>query len=204
MRLLNMKSAAAAALAAALLVTAGLAEATTLLRMSVEDMAAAAEMVVVGEVTEVKSSWNDANTTIHTFTIFKIEQCIKGTCGETVALKQRGGTVGEMTLYIPGMPQFSKGLKALLFLEPDPEGEPGFYYVVGMCQGMFVIETDVETGKQTAVQQGGASLADVDTDGVIRIMGPQTPARMPLWKLIKRVKKSVKLKKPSKLPEVKP
>ena len=82
--------------------------------------------------------------------------------------------------------------------------DSGFYYVVGMCQGMFVIETDVETGKQTAVQQGGAALADVDKDGVIRILGPQTPASMPLWKLIKRVKKAVKLKKPFKLPEVKP
>lgn len=179
-------------------------EATTLLRMSVEDMTAAAEAVVVGEVTDVKSSWNEAQTTIYTVVVFKVDQCLAGTCADAFLIKQRGGTVGEMTLHIPGMPQFAKGQKALVFLEPDPEGVPGFYYVVGMCQGIFDIETDGQTGKQAALQQGGAALAEVDDDGMIRILGPQAPAKMPLGKLIKRIKSAALSKKPAKKVEVKP
>jgi len=204
MRLLGRKAIGGVVLAVFVFMFAGRAEATTLLRMSIEDMTAAAEAVVVGEVTDVKSAWNDGHTTIHTFVTFKVSQCIAGTCGDTIMLKQRGGTAGEMTLHIPGMPRFSKGLKALLFLEPDPEGEPGFHYVVGMCQGIFVIETDGGSGKQVAVQQGGAALADVDSDGMIRILAPQAPAKMPLKKLIKRVKKAALSKKPAKTVEVKP
>lgn len=179
-------------------------EATTLLRMSVEDMTAASEAVVVGEVTDLKSSWNEAQTTIYTMVIFKVDQCLSGTCGDTIMIKQRGGTVGEMTLQIPGMPKFSKGQKALLFLEPDPEGVPGFYYVVGMCQGIFDIQTDGQTGKLVAEQQGGAALAEVDADGVIRILGPQAPAKLPLVKLIKRIKHAALSKTPAKKLEVKP
>ncbi len=204
MRLVRVKTRLGAVLGVFVLLLAARVEATTLLRMSVEDMTAAAEAVVVGEVTDVKSSWNEAQTTIYTVVVFKVDQCLAGTCQDAFLIKQRGGTVGEMTLHIPGMPQFTKGQKALVFLEPDPEGVPGFFYVVGMCQGIFDIETDGQSGNPLAVQQGGAALAEVDGDGMIRILGPQTPAKMPLGKLIKRIKSAVLSKKPVKKAEVKP
>jgi hypothetical protein len=165
------------------------APATTVLKMSIEKMSLEAVAVIVGDVSDMKSAWTTDQTTIYTTITIKVTQCVAGECPDTVRIKQRGGTAGEATLYIPGMPKFSQGQKVLLFLDHSYEGEPGHYSVIGMCQGIFEIEKN-EKGVLVAVQQGGAALAGPDKSGVIRILGQdkQKNIVMPLGKLIKRVK----------------
>jgi hypothetical protein len=180
-----------AVLTAALLLAAA-SSATTLLRLTVEKMSVQAEMIVVGDVTEVKSQWNTAGTMIYTFVAVDVTQCIAGACGETVKIKQRGGSVGQWSMPIPGMPRFVVGQKVLLFLEKDPEGVPGYAYVLGMCQGMFLIAKDAKDGQSMAVQQGGAALADVGVDGVIRVLPGEKPLKVPLKNLLKKIKTALK------------
>ena len=175
------------------------APATTVLKMSIDKMSLEAALVVVGEVTDATSAWTPDQTTIYTTITIKVTKCVAGECGDTVLIKQRGGTVGEATLYIPGMPKFSQGQKVLLFLDHSYEGEPGHHSVIGMCQGMFVIEKKKGGGK-LAVQQGGVALAGPDKSGVIRILGhdEQKTIVMPLGKLIKKVKSALKIASKSK------
>lgn len=176
----------------AMLLLAAPSSATTLLRLTVEEMSVQAEMIVVGEVTEVQSQWNAARTMIYTYVTVDVAQCIAGACGDTVKIKQRGGSVGQWSLPIPGMPKFVAGQKVLLFLEKDPEGVPGYAYVLGMCQGMFVITKDAKEGKDVAVQQGGAALADVGADGVIRVLPGEKPLKVVLKNLLKKIKTALK------------
>ena len=168
--------------------------ATTLLKMSIDKMSAEAAAVVVGEVEGMTSEWSPDQTTIFTTITVKVTDCVAGECSDTMLVKQRGGTVGEATLYIPGMPKFSQGQKVLLFLDHSYEGEAGYYSVVGMCQGMFLIEKEKVSSKKNAVQQGGAALAGAGADGVIRILEPgeQKPMKIPLKKLLKKIRNAMK------------
>jgi hypothetical protein len=168
------------------------APATTVLKMSIEKMSLEAVAVIVGDVVDTKSAWTPEQTTIYTTITITVTKCVAGECPDTVRIKQRGGTAGETTLYIPGMPKFSQGQKVLLFLDHSYEGEPGHHSVIGMCQGMFAIEKK-EGEEMLAVQQGGAALAGPDASGVIRILGhdKQKTIVMPLDNLIKKIKNAI-------------
>jgi hypothetical protein len=165
---------------------------TTLLRLSIEKMSREAAAIVVGEVEKETSGWNAQQTTIYTYTTVKVERCIAGFCTEKMLLKHRGGTVGETTLYIPGMPRFSRGQKVLLFLRFDPEGQPGYHAVFGMCQGMFELRENDEDGKTYAVQQGGATLVEPDERGKLGVAVDAKPLELPLERLIERIEKARK------------
>jgi len=160
-----------AALALVLAVPA-LVGSTTLLRLGVETMSRDAEMVVRGHVSWDYSVRPDPDGPIYTLTGVEVNRCIAGDCPETVELRHRGGTVGDLTLYIPGMPTFKPGQEVLLFLEPDYENVPGYHSVVGMVQGFFLVVTEPVSGKRLAVQQlRGVSLAAPNADGTIVPVG---------------------------------
>jgi len=160
------------ALAALVLVLSTVAGATTLLRLSVEKMSVDSEIVVRGHVSWDYSVQPDPDGPIYTLTGVEVGRCIAGDCPEAVELRHRGGTVGDLTLYIPGMPDFSPGQEVLLFLEPDWEGVPGYHSVVGMAQGFFLVVTEPVTGTKLAVQQlRGVTLAAPDASGNILPVG---------------------------------
>lgn len=175
-----------------LFLPAGSLPATILLKLSVEKMTVESDAIIMGEVTEVKSQWNAQQTTLYTYTTIKVSRCIDGSCTDKMHLKHRGGSAGGKTLHIPGMPQFTCGQKVLLFLRKDPEGQQGFYAVFGMCQGMFVISKDKKSGKVYAVQQHGASIAQIGAGGVIKTDDDFRPLKIPLKKMIKKIKKTIK------------
>jgi hypothetical protein len=122
-----------------------------------------------------------------------VTRCVAGPCPETVTLKHRGGTFGDLTIHISGMPRFTPGEEVLLFLEDDPEGEKDMYYTVGMIQGLFRIETDPDTGVKSAVQQlGGVTLAAPGLNGTISPVSGVEPVVTGLEALVKRIRKAWK------------
>jgi hypothetical protein len=181
-----------AAVVVALAIAApGPAGSTTLLKMSVERMSRDAVMVVQGHVAWDYAAEADPTSPIYTYTGIEVSRCIAGTCPETVTLKHRGGTVGEWTLYIPGMPRFTPGQEVLLFLEADPEGEEGMYYTMGMVQGYFHITTDPETGVKSATQQlGGVTLAAPGPTGQIVPVHGVKPVVLELEALVERIRQA--------------
>jgi hypothetical protein len=174
---------AACAIALAALLSSGGSTATTLLEVGVDEMSAEAELVVQGHV-----AWDDAKQQgpdIYTYTGIEVTRCIAGECPEAVTLKHRGGTVGQHTLLIPGMPRFEPGQEVLLFLRPDPEGDDGLYSVLAMVQGFFLVLQDPETGDDVAVQQlEGVSVAAAGEDGLIVLKKKTKPVVMELSALV--------------------
>ena len=141
---------------------------TTLLRLGVERMSKDAEIVVRGHVSWDYAVQPDPDGAIYSLTGVEVDRCIAGDCPESVELRHRGGTVGDLTLYIPGMPRFTPGQEVILFLEPDYEKVPGYHSVLGMVQGFFVVVTEPVTGTKLAVQQlGGVTIAAPDENGSI-------------------------------------
>ncbi len=162
---------------------------TVLLKLDLEKMSREASMVVQGHVAWDYSAVKNGEGEIYTYTGIEVTRCVAGDCPETVTLKHKGGTVGELTLYISGMPRFEPGQEVLLFLRADPEGEAGYHSVLGMAQGHFLIQKSQKTGKKTAVQQlGKVGLAQADSTGSIVPVGGVQPIAMEIETLVSKIK----------------
>jgi hypothetical protein len=115
--------------------------ATTLVRAGLEDLVAGNRTVVVGEVLDARSYWNEEGTFILTDVRVSASEVLKGDPREkelTVTLM--GGTVGEMTALIIGGAELVPGKAYVLFLnEDDLPGVKGIRTVPGHSQGVFDI-----------------------------------------------------------------
>ncbi len=123
---------------AAVLVMAAItpAHATTLVSMSIEQLTQASSDIVQGRVVNQECGWNAAHTQIVTITTLAVSQSLRGKAAATVRVRQLGGTVGNLTVTIPGDVVFRPQGEYVVFLEP---AEGSTYHVVGMSQGLFPV-----------------------------------------------------------------
>ena len=128
--------------------------ATTLVRLSLEQMTGASTAIVRGHVVSQDTRWNPQHTEILTYTTIAVENVIKGQPPSSVVVEQLGGTIGHFRVHVAGTVHFSSGVSYLLFLEPAGEdAEP--YLVVGMAQGAYRIYQDPVTHEERVVQPLG-------------------------------------------------
>lgn len=102
-------------------------------QLTLDELAARAESILVGEVTDI-ASYKEAN--IYTLVTLSVEQTIKGETGGQVTIRLPGGEVDGLGLQVEDVPSFESGERAVVFLE---EGE-GIFSVVGGFQGKFTID----------------------------------------------------------------
>ena len=120
------------------------AGATTLIRASVDDLVAANRAVVVGEVLDARSYWNESHTFILTDVRLKLDDVLKGNVGKELKVTIMGGRVGDLTTLIVGGPELVPGNSYVLFL--NEESLPGVeraLTVRDLSQGVF----DVRIGR---------------------------------------------------------
>ena len=86
----------------ALTLMAPLAWATQVLYRSPQQMGTESSLVVRGEVTSVRSYWNDSHTKILTETSISIGDTYKGASGGTISVVQLGGVVGHVRVNVHG------------------------------------------------------------------------------------------------------
>ena len=137
------------ALALALVATS--AGATTIIPMSVEELAQKAESIVEARALDSRSEWNPQHTLIYTYTRFAISRTLKGLAAHTITVKQLGGSAGGYTQRISGVPQFQAGEEALLFLRSSVASD-GTQVIVGLMQGHFNVFRDA--AGETLVSNG--------------------------------------------------
>ncbi|MCM1987985.1 matrixin family metalloprotease, partial [Methanococcoides seepicolus] len=123
-------------------------------QLSLQELTEDATIILIGNVENVKSEWNEDETQIFTNITISVGDVIKGDVpDQRITIRQMGGTVDNISLYIIDSPQFSLDEEVLLFMKP------GFIPIVGMSQGKFSIETDAGTGDKM-VKELGISLDD--------------------------------------------
>lgn len=127
------------------LASGGTGLATTSQRLSLAQLANEADLVIRGQVQEMKSQESSDRSAITTTVVISVEEQWKGPKRSTLSLKQPGGSVGGITQRVTGLPQFSLGEEVILFLEKQ---EDGHYVTAGSRQGKFIIKTDSRTGKR--------------------------------------------------------
>ena len=173
-RITTLALVVALALAIALLLVALTARASSIARMSVEKMARAATLIVRATCISSATRWQDGE--IWTVTLFSPEDVWKGSAPAAIEVRLLGGTAGNITSTVEGIPRFRPGEEVVLFLEPTKYGD---FSVESWIQGTFRVGRDERTGQKIVTQDTAAYRTSSNL-----LMGP-TPSsagvvRMPL------------------------
>lgn len=125
----------------------GSAGATSMVRLSTDQMTDASDLIVRGEVVEV---WTevDARGAVWTRAQVLVDEVLKGDpATEAVVVDQMGGTWGGVTTVVHGAARFDVGEEAVLFLDQLGSGR---VVPVGMLQGKFTVRLDPATREELA------------------------------------------------------
>jgi hypothetical protein len=129
-------------------VMAGSVWATTMIKVSLEELTWKADQIVVGTAQESWSQWDDAGEHIFTYTRFTVDQVIKGDTSEReVTVKTPGGELDGTRMEVPSSPNLKSGGKYILFLYDNADNYES--NVVGWQQGRYTIDSGliVENGR---------------------------------------------------------
>jgi hypothetical protein len=124
---------------------------TTLARLSLDQLAAAADNVARLRCVSAESHWE--NGAIWTVTTFDVIETMKGNLSAQVSVRLPGGRVGHLTATVEGTPKFHPGDEAIVFLE---RSRSGGFSVAGWVEGTFRISRDPHTGVETVTQDSSA------------------------------------------------
>jgi len=133
-----LQSVAALMIAAAVAAPAG---ATTLVRAGLEELVSVNDTVVIGEVREAHSYWNDEGTFILTDVRVTATDVLKGNPKDRdFTITILGGSVGDLTTLIVAGAELIPGKSYVLFLNKDDlPGVHGVRTVQYHAQGVFDI-----------------------------------------------------------------
>jgi hypothetical protein len=176
---------AAIVLLAALL-AAGRANSTTVIAMTFDELLADAEEVFVGQVVDQRSAWEESRSgrSIVTLVTFRVERVLKGSPRIQATVEFLGGTIGDDTMRVAGVPQFRIGDRDVLFLSGVIRPVSP---VVGVMQGRFRVIRDPERGIDTVRSFGGEAIASLDDVGRPAVRRPGQRASMTLDDFVARV-----------------
>lgn len=158
-------------------------QATTLARLSLDQLAAAADAVARVRCTSVEARWE--NNEIWTLTSFEIVETMKGALPSRITVRLPGGRVGHLTASVEGTPRFNAGDEVVLFLE---RSRAGGFSVTAWVEGTFRISRDPRSGLET-VTQDSSTFSVFDT--ATRAFHTEGIRRMPLEQFRERVAAAV-------------
>jgi hypothetical protein len=124
-----------------------------MLELSMEELTAEADSVVVGTVKTAYSQWNDEQTAIYTKVIVSLENSLKGaSSSQNITIIIPGGKIDGITQIVSDTPAFEPGEQVILFLEDLPRQvearhwyRPWQYGVFGNFQGKIeIVDNTVE------------------------------------------------------------
>jgi hypothetical protein len=127
------------------------AAATTIVKMDLDGLTSAAQVVARGRC--VASETRLDGGYIWTFTTFEVSETLKGSAARQISVRLLGGKVGHMKATVDGVPQFRPGEEVFLFLEPTREGDLS---VTSWVQGTFRVRRDAQTGQESVTQDSAA------------------------------------------------
>jgi len=153
------------------------ASATTLVRMSLDQLAEASTEIVRAHVVSQQTAWNPQHTRIYTYTTLALDQTYKGDPPSFPVVQQPGGTVGKTRVFVAGTVQFHAQTGYLLFLE-RPAADASKFLLVGMVQGAYRIYRDQKTQEEKLILPLGSLERGVPASGPGSILaGPVLPVR---------------------------
>ena len=176
-----------------------LAGATTVIAQSFSSLVQHAEVIAVGTVTAIESTWDAERAAPWTLVTFAELEVLKGDARQTeLTLHILGGpTPDGRVLQIAGAPQFRLGERRIIFSVGNQQ-----YAVplVGMWQGVYRVGFDPERGVETVHNHAGQPVTRLPTeaggivhDGAARRQErpTQASAAMPLATFLERIEQEL-------------
>ena len=113
------------------------ATATSVLPISLERMAAVADVIFHGKVISNEVRRDPVSGNVATYTSFEVTELVKGKAGATHTIKQIGGELPDTRVrqLVHGVPRFSTGQEYVVFL--PKASSLGFSSPIGLAQGTF-------------------------------------------------------------------
>lgn len=137
-----------------LIATQPVSQATTLMRMSLAQMARTAQVIVRARCVSNATLWDEGE--IWTRTTFDVEESWSGPAGSRqLAVRLLGGSLGNISSRVSGIPRFQPGEDTVLFLEPSRNGD---FAIVSWQQGTFRIRQNAAMGAEIVVQDTASAL----------------------------------------------
>ncbi len=117
-------------------------------KLTIDDLALRADSILVGEVTDITCSEENAGN-IFTIVTFSVEQRIKGETEGQASIRVPGGEVDGRTLEVENAPSFQLGERAVVFLNKCED----VFTVVGGFQGQFAIDKNNMVGGSVSLTE---------------------------------------------------
>ena len=117
---------------------ASLVQTSTIQKLSFDRLIGEADLIVRGRVDEIKSRQASDRRSMTTVVTITIERQFKGPKVSSVTIEQPGGTLGDVSLSVPGLAEFTSGEDVILFLKRK-RGDT--LDIVGGKQGKFTAKT---------------------------------------------------------------
>jgi hypothetical protein len=158
------------------------ASATTIAKLSFDQLTDQADYVVSGTVTRSWTAWDAPHKYIWTHYEVSVLSEIKGRAGRTVEIEELGGVVGDTGMSVPGSVIYQTGEKVLIFLSQWPNG---YLRTTGWGQGKYRIDTSNRL-------HGDGSLAQVEMIAGAGVAATRTLEGMSLNEAAQRVTSRVR------------
>ena len=153
--------------------------ATTLAKLSLDQLAAGSDAVARVRCVSAQSRWE--NGSIWTVTRAEVVETLKGNLPRQIVVRLPGGRVGHLTAFVEGAPKFNPKDDAVLFLE---RSRAGGFTVAGWVEGTFRVSPDPRTHGETVTQDSSAFAV---FDPATRTFRAEGIRRMPIAEFRTRV-----------------
>ena len=136
--------------------------ATSVVPPSFPELVHEADAIYRGRVTAVEArrvARPDGNgSVIKTFVSVAVDKVLKGAAQKDVTLEFLGGTIGDETLAVSGMPKFSVGADEYVFVQRNGVQ---FCPLVAVMHGRYKIMRDAVQAREFVARDNGTPLTDV-------------------------------------------
>ena len=121
-----------------LCMASGSASATTVLKISLNEMTLGSDLIIQGSIKSAETVALGGNERhLQTHVVVNVRNVLKGQKGmKSLRLELMGGKLGKWITHIPGMPTFTPGEEVVLFLEKTRTN----WALTGLSQGKFVVQ----------------------------------------------------------------
>ena len=115
-------------------------------KSQIESLVEKSDVIVLGEVTEMRSVWNETKSKIFTEVSIRVKDNLKGSeNNQTVVIKHLGGEVDGVGELYSHIPKFTRDEEVLVFAKRDKENN---LRVTKGHEGKFKITKDMTTGEK--------------------------------------------------------
>lgn len=130
----------------------GVAQATTMYRMSLSELTFVSDLIVLAEVEQSAPEKAPGDLYIKTVATLKIDQVVKGALieGDRIQVREWGGSLAGEQTHLPGAPRYVVGERVMVFLERERHGS--MWRTVGLSQGKMTLVEEPDTGRDNTVR----------------------------------------------------